>query len=126
MSWAVILFNAKEKIPSNLDFDDSILIPTSFCEILENSFGDVIKNEDHREIKRPDYSIDFFADQEQAGVIMLNLYGERGLFVLIELAKEKGWQIFDTSLNGFIDLSKPEQNGYKEYRAYIDKLMKGD
>lgn len=55
---------------------------------------------------------------------MINLYGENGLFELIEIAKQYGWQIFDTGLGEMIDLENPSKNGYKNYRKYVDQILK--
>jgi len=55
---------------------------------------------------------------------ILSLYGENGLFELIEIAKRQGWQIFDTELGSMIDLDNPENNGYKNHRKYVEQIMK--
>ena len=107
MSWALILFSAKEKISSDLDFDDKILKPISFSNILENSFNEIVEDKNRREIKGDDYSIEFFIDVEPTGVKMLNVHNEKGLFAIIELAKGNEWQVFDTRFGDFIDLSNP-------------------
>jgi len=110
MSWALLLFSATEKIPSNLDFDDAILKPIFFSNILENSFNEIVKYENRREIKGDNYSIDFFVDEEPTGVKMLNVHNAKGLIAIIKLAKENKWQVFDTSFGDFIDLSKPAKH----------------
>ena len=112
MSWTIVLFNSNEKIPSSLDFDENILEPILFSDFIERSFPEIKSNDNHREIKGIEYSIDFFIDKEPTGTKMLNLYGENGLFEMIELAKIFDWQIYDTSLNEFIDLENPENNGF--------------
>lgn len=50
---------------------------------------------------------------------MLNIYGERGLFELIPLAKLHRWQIYDSGLNNFIDLNNPEINGHIRFKEYL-------
>ena len=55
---------------------------------------------------------------------MLGLYGENGLFELIELAKNNNWQIYDTSLNDFIDLDNPENNGFENFNQYLNQIKK--
>ncbi|AXO79962.1 hypothetical protein DZC78_06025 [Olleya aquimaris] len=122
MSWVIMLFKAKDKIPSDLDFDDSILEPTVFSDILGKSFSQIIIDKNHREIKGSNFSIDYFIDNEPTGVKMLNLYGENGLFELIELAKVYNWQVYDTSLNEFIDLENPEKNGFENHRKYVEHI----
>ena len=123
MSWSIVLFNSNEKIPSDLDFDENILKPILFSEILERSFSEIKSDQNHREIKGSDFSIDFFVDNEPSGTKMLNLYGENGLFELIELAKEYEWQVYDTSLNEFIDLENPKNNGFENHKKYVEQII---
>ena len=122
MSWSIILFNSNEKIPSDLDFDEEILEPILFSEILEKSFKEIESDKNHREIKGSNFSIDFFIDNEPTGTKMLNLYGENGLFEIIELARKLKWQVFDTSLNAFIDLENPKNNGFENHNNYVEQI----
>lgn len=124
MSWDIILFSSKQKIDSIEDVDDSQFEPMDFCEILENSFSEILINENHREIKGKDFSIDFFTDEEPVSNKMISLYGENGLFELIELSKKYGWQIFDTGLGKMIDLYNPEKNGYENHKKYVEQILK--
>ncbi|MBI0400579.1 hypothetical protein [Cyclobacterium marinum] len=124
MSWDIVLFNSKETISSIEELNEDKLVPTDFTEILENSFDYIVEDNNHREIKGKDYSIDFFTDDELVSNKMLSLYGENGLFELIELAKQHGWQIFDTGLGSMIDLENPENNGYANHRRYVEQIMK--
>lgn len=123
MSWSIVLFNSNQQIPSDLDFDENILKPISFSDIIERSFPEIKMQDNHREIKGIDYSIDFFIDQEPTGTKMINLYGENGLFEMIELAKIHDWQIYDTSLNEFIDLENPETNGFENHKKYVEQII---
>ncbi|MCF1192029.1 hypothetical protein LRR18_10585 [Mangrovimonas sp. AS39] len=123
MSWAILLFNSNQQIPSDLDFDENILKPIFFSDIIERSFPEIKTQNNHREIIGIDYSIEFFSDQEAAGTKMINLYGENGLFEMIELAKIYDWQIYDTSLNDFIDLENPEKNGFKNHKKYVKQII---
>jgi hypothetical protein len=84
----------------------------------------VIKDEDHREIEGNDFTISFFTDEEEVSNKMLSLYGENGLFELIELSKKFGWQIFDTGIDEMIDLENPARNGYENHKKYVEQLMK--
>lgn len=52
---------------------------------------------------------------------MISLYGESGLFELIELAKMYGWQIFETGLGEMIDLDNPEKMDTKTTRNMLTK-----
>ncbi|UZD23208.1 hypothetical protein PBT90_07370 [Algoriphagus halophytocola] len=124
MSWDIVLFNSKQTIKSIEELDEDKLEPIDFTGILENSFNEVNEDDNHREIKGKDFSIDFFTDDEMVSNKMLSLYGENGLFELIELAKQHGWQIFDTGLGSMIDLEKPENNGYENHRNYVAHVMK--
>ncbi len=123
MSWDVILFNSKEKIGSIEHINENELEPTNFCSILESAFNNVIRDEDHREIKGNDFTICFFIEDEVSNII-LSLNGENGLFELIELSKKFGWQIFDTGLDEMIDLENPARNGYENHKKYVEQIMK--
>lgn len=124
MSWDIILFNTKQKIDSIEEVDENLFVPVDFTQILESSFAEIVNDDNHREIKGKDFSIDFFTDEELAGNKMISLYGENGLFELIELAKKYDWQIFDTGLGEMIDLDNPEKNGYENHRKYVEQTMK--
>ena len=124
MSWDIVLFNSKETISSIEELDEDKLESIDFTGILENSFENILKDDNHREIKGKDFSIDFFTDNEMVSNKMLSLYGENGLFELIELAKQHGWQIFDTGLGKMIDLKTPENNGYENHRKYVEQIIK--
>ena len=124
MSWDIVLFNSKETIASIEELNEDKLEPIDFTEILGNSFEEVIKDGNHREIKGKDYSINFFTDNELVSNKMLSLYGENGLFESIEIAKQQGWQIFDTGLGSMIDLENPENNGYENHRKYVEQIIR--
>ena len=55
---------------------------------------------------------------------MMSLYGENGIYELIELAKKYNWQIYDSGIDGMIDIENPENNGYKSHQSYISQIMK--
>lgn len=124
MSWDIVLFNSKETINSIEELDKDKLEPIDFTRILESSFIEIIKDDNHREIKGKDFSIDFFTDDELVSNKMVSLYGENGLFELIELAKQHDWQIFDTGLGSMINLLNPENNGYENHRNYVAHVRK--
>ena len=123
MSWDIVLFNSKETVVSIEELNEDKLEPIDFTGILGNSFEEVRKDGNHREIKGKDYSINFFTDDELVSNKMLSLYGENGLFELIEIAKQQGWQIFDTGLESMIDLENPENNGYENHRKYVEQII---
>jgi hypothetical protein len=124
MSWDIVLFNSKEKIESIEHLNEDNLEPTDFDLVLESSFSNVIKDDNHREIKGNDFSIDFFLDDSPVTNKLISLYGENALFALIELAKEQGWQIYDTGMAGMIDLEHADKNGYTNHRKYVEQIIK--
>jgi hypothetical protein len=124
MSWDIVLFNSKEKIESIEHLNEDKLEPTDFDLVLESSFSNVIKDDNHREIKGNDFSIDFFLDDSPVTNKLISLYGENALFALIELAKEQGWQIYDTGMAGMIDLEHADKNGYTNHRKYVEQIIK--
>ena len=124
MSWDIVLFNSKQKIESVAELDETQLEPTNFSGILENSFERINKKENHREIVGTDFTIDFFADYEDTSNFMLSLYGENAMFALIELAKKHNWQIYDSGIDGMVDLENPEKNGFENHRKYVEQILK--
>ncbi|WP_425628801.1 hypothetical protein [Cellulophaga lytica] len=123
MSWDIVLFNSKQKIESVSELDESKLEPIDFGKILENSFDQIKKDENHREIIGTNFTIDFYMHNELVSNTMLNLYGENGLYELIELAKKYNWQIYDSGIDGMIDLENPEKNGFDNHRKYVDQIL---
>ncbi|MGO4921381.1 hypothetical protein [Maribacter spongiicola] len=125
MSWDIVLFNSKQKIDLVAELDENQLEPTDFSGILETSFNQINKDENHREIVGTDFTIDFFADSEHSSNFMVSLYGENGIYALIELAKKYNWQIYDSGIDGMVDLEHPEKNGFKNHRKYVEQIMNG-
>ena len=80
MSWDIILFNTKQKIVTIEGVNESQLEPIDFTRFLENSFNEIVKDDNHREIKGKDFSIDFFTDNELVSNKMISINGENGLF----------------------------------------------
>ncbi|WP_396636734.1 hypothetical protein [Maribacter sp. R77961] len=123
MSWDIVLFNSRQKINTVADLDENQLEPTDFKGILESSFDQIKKDVNHREIFGTDFRIDFFADNEHSSNFMLSINGENGLYELIELSKKYNWQIYDSGIDVMIDLEKPEKNGYKNHKEYIEQIL---
>lgn len=124
MSWDIVLLNSRQKISSIEEVDDTQLEPTDFCSALESHFKEVIKDDNHREIKGKDFSIDYSADEDKVSNKMVSLYGESGLFEIVELAKKHDWQIFDTGNGQMIDLENPANNGYENFQSYLRHVLK--
>jgi hypothetical protein len=124
MSWDIVLFNSRQKITSVEEVDDNQLEPTDFCSAFESHFTEVIKDDDHREIQGKDFTIDYFIDEDKVSNKMVSLYGENGLFELVELAKKHNWQIFDTGNGQMIDLENPANNGYNNFQSYLRQVLR--
>jgi hypothetical protein len=124
MSWDIVLFNSKQKINSVADLDENQLEPTDFSGILESAFDQIKSDDNHREIIGTDFTIDFYADSEHSSNYMLSLYGENGLYELIELAKKHNWQIYDSGTDEMIDLQNPEKNGFENHKKYVEQIKK--
>ena len=124
MSWDIVLFNSKQKINSIEELDESQLEPTDFGSVFENHFKEIIKNDNHREIKGKDFAIDYFADDEKVSNKALSLYGENGLYEMVMLARKNNWQIFDTGLGQMLDLQNPSNNGFVNFQRYLNQVLK--
>ncbi|KAA5822463.1 hypothetical protein FPF71_15070 [Algibacter amylolyticus] len=122
MSWDIVLFNSKQKIALVAELDENQLEPTDFSGILESSFDQIKKDDNHREIIGTNFTIEFYRDKEHSSNFMLQLYGENGLYELIELAKKHNWQIYDSGIDGMIDLENPEKNGFENHRKYVEQI----
>ena len=123
MSWDIVLFNSKQKIESIAKLDENQLEPTDFSGILESSFDKIETDDNYREIIGTDFTIDFYADSEHSSNFMLSLYGENGLYALIELSKKHHWQIYDSGIDQMIDLENPEKNGFENHRKYVEQIL---
>jgi len=124
MSWDIVLFNSRQKIESVVELDENQLEPTDFTGILENSFDEIKKDDNHREIIGTDFTIDFFAGKEHSSNFMLSLYGENAIYALIEISKKNNWQIYDFGIDGMVDLENPEKNGFENHRKYVEQILK--
>ena len=124
MSWDIVLFNSRQKIDSIEELDATQLEATDFCAVFENHFEQIIKSDNHRQIRGMDFAIDYFVDDEKVSNKMLSLYGENGLYELVVLAKKNNWQIFDTGHGQMIDLDNPSANGYENFQSYLRHVLK--
>lgn len=122
MSWDIVLFSSKEKIKSIETLEEKSLLPIDFNRILNNSFKEIRKNENHREIIGGDFTIEFFIQDSEESNIMISIYGEKGLFEIIEVSKKHNLQVFDTSLNDFINLNNPLKNGFSNFQNYLKQI----
>lgn len=125
MSWDVVIFSSKQKINSIEEIDEEQFLPIDFNGVLEKHFDNIIISENHREIKGDNFSIEYFTDTELVSNTLFNLYGEAALFELIRVAKNYGWQIFDTGNGEMLDLEHPEKNGYSNFQNYLQQIIKG-
>ncbi|HEU4470181.1 MAG TPA: hypothetical protein VFR58_03785 [Flavisolibacter sp.] len=124
MSWDIVLLNSRQKITSLEELDDTQLEPTDFCSAFESHFAEIAGDGDHREIRGEDFIVDYFLDDGKVSNKMVSLYGEKGLFALVELAKKHGWQVFDTGHGKMIDLENPACNGYESFQSYLQYIKK--
>lgn len=123
MSWDVVLFNSNETITDPAELDENKLMPISFSAIFEAYFDNIVKDDDHREIKGDSYIIDYFEHDEPTSNIMLSLYGEQAIYPLVDLAIKNNLQIFDTGLGDMINLKNPSANGYLKFEAYRNQVL---
>lgn len=124
MSWDLVLFNSRQKITSVEEVDDTQLEPTDFCAAFEDYFKEIVKDDDHREIKGKDFAISYIIDEDKVSNKMVSIYGENGLFEIVELAKKHSWQIFDTGNGQMIDIENPANNGYENFQSYLRHVQK--
>ena len=122
MSWDIVLFSSEQKIIFLENLNEDLLKPIDFDRVLKTKFENIKKSENHNEIIGKDFSIDFFDDEELVSNKMLSLYGENGLFELIKIAKVENWQIYDSRIDKMLNLEKPEENGYENFKKYLNQI----
>lgn len=123
MSWDIVLFNSRQTINSIEGVEEEQLEPTDFCSVLEVYFKNIEKDNNHRRIIGQDFEIEYVTDTENVSNKILNLYGEQGLFEIVILSKQNGWQIFDTGLGEMINIENPEKNGYNNFRNHLNQIL---
>lgn len=124
MSWDIVLISSTQKIKSIDELDVEQLVEIDFCSVLNSYFIDTIKDGNHFESNAAGSLVDYYVEDELVSNKMVSVYGEKGLFELVYIAKENNWQIFDTSLNAIIDLENPAKNGYESFQRYKSQLLK--
>lgn len=123
MSWELVLFNTKKKLNSIDEIDELYLENIDFDKILSEFFINRIENKNHIEIRHEDFSIEYFKDEELTSNKILTLHGENGIYEVVKFAMNYNLQIFDTSLEKFIDLENPNINGYKNFQIYLKNIL---
>ena len=123
MSWAIVLFSSEQNLVSLENLNEDLLKPIDFNKVLKSKFVNIKKTENHNEIIGNDFSVEFFDDEELVSNKMLSVYGENGLFELIRIAKEENWQIYDSGIDKMLNLEKPEENGYENFRQYLKNIL---
>lgn len=56
---------------------------------------------------------------------ILILYGEQRLFEIVILARQEGWQVFDTGLGEMLNLNNPTINGYDNFNKHLEQILNG-
>ena len=123
MSWEIVLFSSEQNLVSLENLNEDLLKPIDFDKVLKLKFINIKKSENHNEIIGKDFSVEFFSDKELVSNKMLSVYGENGLFELIRIAKEENWQIYDSGIDKMLNLEKPEENGYGNFRQYLKNIL---
>lgn len=123
MSWDIVLFSSEQNLVSLENLNEDLLKPIDFDKVLKHKFENIKKTENHNEIIGKNFSIDFFDDEELVSNKMLSLYGENGLFEIIIIAKEENWQIYDSAIDKMINIEKPEENGYGNFKEYLKTIL---
>jgi hypothetical protein len=126
MSWDIVLFSSEQNLVSLENLNEDLLKPIDFDKVLKSKFKNIKKTENHNEVIGKDFSIDFFDDEELVSNKMLSLDGENGLFEIIKIAMEENWQIYDSGIDKMLNLEKPEDNGYLNFKSYLNSIIKNE
>ena len=122
MSWDVVIFSSKQKIPSIGELDETMLVPIDFSAILEKYCNNIEKQDNYWRIKGEDFSISHYIHPEPVSNTIFSLHDENALCELVRLAEMCDWQIFDTGIEDFIDMDDPARNGYENFQAYLEHV----
>lgn len=124
MSWDIVIFRASKEINLNDSNIEEYLEPFDFKNSFEEYFHRINRiNMDFWEIIGEGFTIDYSVNKEACTNIMVSVYGENGLFELINMAKKYNLQIYDTSLDKFLDLNCPENNGFHRFNDYVKQIL---
>jgi hypothetical protein len=126
MSWDIVLFNSRQKIADPADVDETQLVPVDFGAVFKSNFENIRQSEGYCSIEEDGFSIEYSDYGEPESVMLLHLYGEKAIYSLIDLAIKNNWQIFDTGHGEMIDLQNPAQNGYGNFQAYLNHVLKNN
>ena len=126
MSWDIVLFNSEQEITDLEEIQEDLLIATDFFTPLQAYFKRIEADDSHRTIIGDGFEIDYFVDDDLGSTALLNLYGESAIYEMIQLAKLQGWQIYDSGLNGMIDLNNPSHNGYNRFNEFLTEVLNND
>ncbi|MEN5055643.1 hypothetical protein [Sphingobacterium kitahiroshimense] len=124
MSWDIVLFNSKQKITDLEEIQEDLLIDTDFFTPIQSYFKRIEVKDNCSTIIGDGFEIDYFVDDKLSSNELLHLYGENAIYEMIQLAKLQGWQIYDSGLDGMIDLNNPSHNGYNRFNEYVDEVLK--
>jgi len=131
MSWDIVIFNLKKKVSTVEEINEDILIPIAtnkeFRQLLTENFPDIKWDDNCGIIERENIYIETYLgddDEHFSNTMFFLRRSETSLFPLIDLCKKYGWQLFDTGLGQMIDLDNPGNNGYDNYKKYLDQIMK--
>jgi len=131
MSWDIVIFNLKKKVSTVEEINEDILIPIAtnkeFRQLLIENFLDIKWDDKCGIIERENIYIETYLgddDEHFSNTMFFLRRSETSLFPLIDLCKKYGWQLFDTGLGQMIDLDNPGNNGYDNYKKYLDQIMK--
>lgn len=132
MSWDVVIFNLKKKVTSIEEVSEDVLQPmetvSGFCKMMlerfpnskiENAVLTIKSGEGEVALYVPDDN-----DNEWFSNSILHLYGHGAIYIIIDMCRHFGWQAFDTGMGGMLDLENPAKNGYENFQAYLNHVLK--
>jgi hypothetical protein len=130
MSWDVVIFNLKRKINSVEEVNEDVLQPiatvSDFCKMILLKFPDSkIENQILKIINGEGEVVYYVPDENESfSNTILHLYGKDAIYIIIDMCKHFGWHAFDTGLGEMLDLENPERNGYENFQAYLNHVLK--
>lgn len=132
MSWDVVIFNLKKKISSIEEVNEDVLQPigtvSDFCKMMIGRFPNSKIENEVLTIKNGEGEVVFYVpdddDNESFSNTILHLYGHDAIYIIFDMCRYFGWQAFDTGLGEMLDLDNPEKNGYENFQAYLNHVLK--
>jgi hypothetical protein len=132
MSWDVMVFNTRGKVPPSLaEFQESDCEPLGPAAEVRERIAALLPGVDWSDptwglYAGNGFSIEFnVGDDDPIDNVMLHIRGGGdAIAAIVMFARPLGWSALDCSTSEFLDLDHPSQEGWEGFQAFRDKIIK--